>query len=166
MRIHIVWVKGNKVTLKILQAESFTSTSRDGLSHEVLTKCSLALNSLASSMYFSRGLLRQPLLANFLRASCEIALIFIACLILHQLNTKSNTIKSHKIQRNKLMQLQHFLSWNKANIKRSCKSQLYRKFLPYYIYSTVNKIILYSYNNLTNLNQIVNISTYYFSAFK
>ena len=24
------------------------------------------------------------------------------------------------------MQLQHFLSWNKANIKHSCKSQLYR----------------------------------------
>ena len=23
------------------------------------------------------------------------------------------------------MQLQHFLSWNKANIKYSCKSQLY-----------------------------------------
>ena len=23
------------------------------------------------------------------------------------------------------MQIQHFLSWNKANIKHSCKSQLY-----------------------------------------
>ena len=50
---------------------------------------------------------------------------FISCLILHQLNTKPNTIKSHKIQGTKLMQLQHFMSWNKANIKHSCKSQLY-----------------------------------------
>ena len=30
--------------------------------------------------------------------------------ILHQLNTKPNTIKSHKIYGNKLMQLQYFLS--------------------------------------------------------
>ena len=60
---------------------------------------------------------REPLLANFLRASHEIALIFIVCLILHQLNTKPNTIKSYKIQGKILLQLQHFLSWNKANIK-------------------------------------------------
>ena len=45
--------------------------------------------------------------------------------MLHQLNTKPNTIKSHKIQGTKLKQLQHFLLWNKANIKHSCKSQLY-----------------------------------------
>ena len=50
------------------------------------------------------------------------------CLILHQLNTKPNTIKSHKIQGIKLMQLQHFLSWNKANIKHSCKSLHYRSY--------------------------------------
>ena len=43
----------------------------------------------------------------------------------HQLNTKPNKIKSHKIQGTKLEQLQHFLSWNKANIKHSFKSQLY-----------------------------------------
>ena len=55
----------------------------------------------------------------------ETTLIFIACLILHHLNTKPNTIKSHKIQGNNLLQLQHFLSWNKVNIKYSCKSQLY-----------------------------------------
>ena len=47
-------------------------------------------------------------------------------LSLHQLNTKPNTIKSHKIQGTKLKQLQHFLLWNKTNIKHSCKSQLYR----------------------------------------
>ena len=29
------------------------------------------------------------------------------------------------MQGKKLKQLQHFLSWNKANIKYSCKSQLY-----------------------------------------
>ena len=52
-------------------------------------------------------------------------LILHLSLSLHQLNTKPNTIKSHKIQGTKLEQLQHFLSWNKANIKRSCKSQLY-----------------------------------------
>ena len=59
------------------------------------------------------------------QASRETALIFIACLIFHQLNIKPDTIKSHKIQGNNLLQLQHFLSWNKANIKYSCKSQFY-----------------------------------------
>ena len=82
----------------------------------------LQLLTCASHMAF----LQEPLLANFLRASCKIAQIFISSLILHQLNTKFNTIKSHKIQGKKLMQLQHFLSWNKTNIKYSCKSQLYK----------------------------------------
>jgi len=76
------------------------------------------------------------LLASFLQVSREIALIFIACLILHQLNTKLNTIKSHKIQVNKLMQLQHFLLWNKANIKHSCKSQLYTFYIEFFSGST------------------------------
>ena len=58
-------------------------------------------------------------------ASREIHLFFNSCSIFHQLNTKPNTIKSHKIQWTKLKQLQHFLSWNKANIKHSCKLQLY-----------------------------------------
>ena len=48
------------------------------------------------------------------------------CSILHQLNTTLNTTKSHKIQGTKLKQLQHLLSWNKTNIKHSCKSQLYK----------------------------------------
>ena len=55
-------------------------------------------------------------------ASRENPLILHLNLSLHQLNTKPNTIKSHKIQGTKLEQLQHFLSWNKANIKNSCKS--------------------------------------------
>ena len=71
---------------------------------------------------------RVTLFANFSQDSRETILIFISCSILHQFNTKLNTIKSHKIQRNKLMQLEHFLSWNKTNIKHSCKSQLYNFF--------------------------------------
>ena len=94
MMVYIVQVKGKKVTLKILQAKCLVGTLRDGLSREVLTKCSLALDSSTSNMCFSR----EPLLANFLQASCEIALIFISSLILHQFNTKPNTSKSHKIQ--------------------------------------------------------------------
>ena len=43
----------------------------------------------------------------------------------HQLNTKHNTIKSHKIQGTKLKQIQHFLLWNKPDIKHNYKSQLY-----------------------------------------
>ena len=54
-------------------------------------------------------------------------------LSLHQLNTKLKTIKSHKIQGTKLEQLQHFLSWNKANIKHSCKSQIYIIFLVFIV---------------------------------
>ena len=88
------------------------------------------LPTCASHMAFSR----KPLLANFLWASRKTALIFIACLILYQLNTKPNTIKSHKIRGNKIMQLQHFLSCNKANIKHSCKSQLYNIYIYIYIY--------------------------------
>ena len=52
----MVWVKGKKVILKILQAETFAGTLQDGLSREVLTKCNLKLDSLTTSMCFSRGL--------------------------------------------------------------------------------------------------------------
>ena len=38
MRVYIVWVKGKKVTLKILQAKCFTSTLREGLTRETLMK--------------------------------------------------------------------------------------------------------------------------------
>ena len=80
--------------------------------------------SCAPHMPFSQKL--------FLRTSLE---LIAKCtdlqlsLSLHQLNTKPNTIKSHKIQWTKLKQLQHFLSWNKATIKHSCKSKLYRNCL-------------------------------------
>ena len=56
-------------------------------------------------------------------------LILHLSLSLHQLNTKPNIVKSHKVHGYKLKQLQHFLSWNKANIKHSCKSRLYTSFL-------------------------------------
>ena len=55
----MVWVKGKKVTLKILQVESFAGILQDGLSCKVLLKCSLALDSSASNMYFSRGLFTE-----------------------------------------------------------------------------------------------------------
>ena len=97
IRVHIVWMKGKKVILKILQAESLTGTSRDGLFCKVLTKYNLALNSSPSNMCFSHALFARTFLVNFLWASHETTLIFISCSILYQLNIKLNTIKSHKI---------------------------------------------------------------------
>ena len=38
MRAYIVWVKGKKVTLKILQAKCFVSISQKGLTRETLVK--------------------------------------------------------------------------------------------------------------------------------
>ena len=119
--IYIVWVKGKKVTLKILKAESFAGTSRGGTSRET--------DSLVWFFSFQHVLLKCSFYRNlYLRVSCELVMklhwFFISCSILHQLNTKPNTIKSHKIQRTKLKQIQHFLSWNKTNINHSCKSQL------------------------------------------
>ena len=37
------------------------------------------------------------------------------------MDPKPIAIKSHKIQGNKLMKLQHFLSWNKVNINVMCE---------------------------------------------
>ena len=73
----------------------------------------------------SCGTFATQLLASFSRNP----LILHLSLSLHQLNTKPNTVKSHKVHGYNLKQLQHFLSWNKANIKHSCKSQLYTSFL-------------------------------------
>ena len=72
-------------------------------------------------------------------------LIFQLSLSLHQLNTKSNTIKFHKIQVTKLKQLQHFLSWNKVNIRHSCKSQLYNFSRVSFIHKTVSKLSVQSW---------------------
>ena len=54
MRVYIVWVKGKKVTLKILQAECFVTTSREGLTRETLAKTTAWHDSLASSLALSR----------------------------------------------------------------------------------------------------------------
>ena len=49
MRIYIVQVNGKKVTLKILQAESFVDISRDGFSRKVLTNLTTQHDSSAFS---------------------------------------------------------------------------------------------------------------------
>ena len=129
IRVYIVWVKGKKVTLKNPPSMEF---------HRYLARRPYPQDTreiLQASMtfqlpaYASHVALSQ---VSFLWASGEIHLFFNSCSILHQLNTKSNTIKSHKIQWTKLKQSQYFLSWNKANIKHSCKSKLYN--LPIWLF--------------------------------
>ena len=56
MRVYIVWVKGKKITLKILQVESFAGISQVGPSCKTLAKLIVCHNSSASSMCFSRAL--------------------------------------------------------------------------------------------------------------
>ena len=56
MKIYIVWVKGKKVTLKILQAELLASISREDLTYETLVKSTVWHDSSASNMCFSRAL--------------------------------------------------------------------------------------------------------------
>ena len=121
MRVYIVWVKGNKVTLKIFQVECFTSTSQEGLTREALMKLTAWHDPSASSHVLLTWLFRGQASSETLAKS--------TCSIFDQLNTKPTTIESHKIQGTKLKQLQHFLSWNKTNIKYSCKSQLYNYIL-------------------------------------
>ena len=143
MRVYVVWVKGREVTLKNPLGKMF----RDCLAgagrpylRDTRENDSLAwlfnFQSCAPHMTLSR--------LNFSRNP----LIFHLSLSLHQLNTKPNTLKSHKVQGYKLKQLQHFLSWNKANIKYSCKSQLYNK-EQYYDYITS------SFNSKANFLYII-----------
>ena len=83
----------------------------------------------------------------FSQTSCELlakCTDFQLSLSLHQLNTKLNTIKSHKIQGNKLKQLQYFLSWNKVNIKHSYRSQLYNSLLSMFFLFLFYFLILMS----------------------
>jgi len=105
-------MKGIRVTLKIIQAESFAGHSRVSQVAKSLTKYSLALDSSTFSMCFSCDLLRVV----HSRVSRKQVANFTVLRNLHQLNAKPSTNKSHKIQGNKLMQLLHFLSWNKANL--------------------------------------------------
>ena len=129
MRVYIVWVKGKEVTHKNSLSRMFCDClTRRPYLRDTRENDSLALlfsfQSCAPHVLF-HGLASRELLAK----STDLQI----SLNLHQLNTKPNTIKFHKIQGTKLEQLQHFLSWNKANIKHSCKSQLYKnenKILP------------------------------------
>ena len=105
--------EGKKVTLKNPPSREF----RGYLARRPYPRDTRKI--LQAGMTFSR--------VSFPRAFREIHLFFNSCSILHQINTKYNTIKSHKIRGTKLKQLQHFLSWNKANVKHSCKSQIYKR---------------------------------------
>ena len=115
-------MKSKKVTLKNPPDRMFRDYlaggpyPRDTRENDSLARL-FSFHSYALHMALSRvSFSRNPLILHL-------------SLIFHQLNTKPNIIKSHKIQGNKLKQLQHFLSWNKANIKHSYKSQLYINFL-------------------------------------
>ena len=126
MRIYIVWVKGKKVTHKNPQSRMFRDYFAgrpylwDTRENDSLARL-FSFQSCASHMPFSREPFSRT--SHELVAKCTDLQLSLS---LHQLNTKLNTIKSHKIQGTKLKQIQYFLSWNKVNIKHSCKSQLYK----------------------------------------
>ena len=125
MRVYIVWVKGKTVTLKNPPGRMF----RDYLTGRPYLRDTHETDSLAQLFRFY---LCASHVATLRVSFSQNLLDFQLSLSLHQLNIKPNTIKSHKIQGTKLMQLQHFLLWNKANIKHSCKSQLYN--LPLWLF--------------------------------
>ena len=110
MRVYIVWVKGKKVTLKNLPSRMFC----DYLMGRPYPRDTRENDSLAWLFSFQSYAPHMPFLWEpFSQTSRKLV---VKCtdlqlsLSLHQLNTKSNTIKSHKIQGTKLKQLQHFLS--------------------------------------------------------
>ena len=119
IRVYIVWVKGREVTLKKPLGRMFC----DYLAGRSYPRDTCENDSLAWLFSFQSC---APHVALLRLSFSQNPLILHLSLSLHQLNTKSNTIKCHKVQGYKLKQLQHFLSWNKANIKHSCKSQLYK----------------------------------------
>ena len=103
MRVYVVWVKGKKVTLKNPSDKIF----RNYLAGRPYPQDTRETNSLAQ--LFSFQSCASPVATSrvsFSRNPLDLQL----SLSLHQLNTKLNTIKSHKIQGTKLKQLQHFLS--------------------------------------------------------
>ena len=118
MRVYIIWAKGKEVTHKNPPGRMF----RDCLAGRPYPRDTCKNNSLAQLFSFQSC---TPHVALSRLSFSRNPLILHLSLSLHQLNTKPNTIKSHKVEGYKLKQLQHFLSWNKANIKHSCKSQLY-----------------------------------------
>ena len=126
MRVYIVWVKGKKVTLKNPPGRMF----RDYLTRRPYLWDTRENDSLAQLFSFQSYAPHMPFLREPLsRTSRELVTKYTdlhLSLSLHQLNTKPNIIKFYKTQGTKLKQLQHFLSWNKVNIKHSCKSKLYK----------------------------------------
>ena len=120
--VYIVWVKGKKITLKNPLGREFREYFA-GRPYPWDTHKTDSLEQLFNSNHVLLMWLFHGLASWYLLVKSTFS--FDTCSILHQLNTKLNTIKSHKIQGITLKQLQHFLSWNKANIKYSCKSQLY-----------------------------------------
>ena len=94
MRVYIVWVKDKKVTLKTLKGKRFVSISQEGLTRETLAKSTAWHDFSASDMCFSRAFFTRY---SSRKLVTKLYWFFMSCLILHQLNTKSNTIKSHKI---------------------------------------------------------------------
>ena len=125
MREYIVWVKGKEVTLKKHLGRMFC----DCLAGRPYLRDTRENDSLARLFSFQSCTPHVTL--SWLSFSWN-PLILHLSLSLHQFNTKPNTIKFHKIQWEKLKKLQHFLLWNKANIKHSCKSQLYN--LPLWLF--------------------------------
>ena len=128
MRVYIVWMKDKKVTLKnppgrmfhdYLAGRPYPWDTRENDSLAWL----FSFQSCAPHIPFSR----EPFSRTSRKLVAKCTNLHLS-LSLHRLNTKPSTIKSHKIQGTKLKQIQHFLSRNKANIKYSCKSQLYTYF--------------------------------------
>ena len=106
MRVHIVWVKGKKVTLKNPPGRMF---------HNYLAGRPYPFDTRETTVWYnsstsSHVLLTCPFRENPFRELVAKYTDLQLSLSLHQLNTKLNTTKSHKIQGNKLKQLQHFLS--------------------------------------------------------
>ena len=95
MKVYIVWVKGKKVTLKNPSGRTFRNYlagrpySRDTRENDSLARL-FSFQSCAPHVAFSRLSFSRNLLILHLSLS------------LHQLNTKPNTIKSHKMQGNKI----------------------------------------------------------------
>ena len=103
MRVYIVWVKGKKVTHKNPPGRMF----RNYLVRRPYSQVTRKTDSLAQFFSFQSCTSHVATSwVSFSRNSLDLQL----SLSLHQLNTKPNTIKSPKIQGNKLKQLQHFLS--------------------------------------------------------
>ena len=126
MRVYIVCVKSREVTLKKPLGRMFCDCLA-GRSYPQHTRKNDSLARLFSFQSYAphTPFLREPFSWTSHELATKCTDLHLS-LRLHQFNTKPNTIKSHKIQGTTFKQLQHLLLWNKANIKYSCKSQLYK----------------------------------------